>query len=153
MPVRRSILEKVEVTPDKVTDATTDTAATYVEVPIDKLLNRQHAGWTEEPLTDNGVNNEEGTSGVMGSAALMVAYDPADTFLDTFKTADQNRTRVWVKYTYSGSTPFVAGGETGCQVKMATSAAGSQPNELASTMIGLQKAAGLSGDSFVELTA
>lgn len=150
MAVRRGVLTALAVTTDSVTDDTTDGTATYVTVPITKVLSREFQPWSEEGLTDAGVNDTPGTSAVKGSAQFIVALDKADTFLSTFLTADQNRTAVWVKFTY-GSESFVAGGSTGCTV-VAAKMPGAIFGNLGGTMIQISASNALAGDTYFEVT-
>ena len=152
MAVRRGVLETVRITADAVTDQTTYAAATFVAIPLQKLLNRSHAGWKEEAVTDAGVNDTPGGAAVKGAGVLMIALDTADTFLATAETADANRTGLWVEYVYSGSSPFVAGGANGCTVNMANMP-GAQFGALASKMLSLSASGGLPGSTYAELTA
>lgn len=150
MAVRRGVLTALQVTDDTVTDGTTDGTATYTTIPITKVLARDFQPWTEEGVTDDGVNQTPGTAGVKGSAQFIVALDKSDTFLADFITADQNRSAVWVKFTY-GTESFVAGGSTGCTV-VAAKMPGAPFGEVGGTMIQISASNVLAGDTYVELS-
>lgn len=96
-----------------------DAAATYVEIPIDQVLQENADPPGEEAVTQPNWNGQNLQSGVTNTFTFPVIVDDDDTWAAALKTASSNHTPVWFKVRQFGQQARVIGGRLGCQITVA----------------------------------
>lgn len=148
--VHKGVLAQVDYSTDYVFPDG-DAAATYVEIPVAKVIQAGFDPPNEEAVTQPNVNGADLQAGVRNAFVLPVVQDDIDAFIAALKTASSAHTPVWFRFEMLNQNPRIVGGRSGCQVTIGESQA-AQFGDFAATLIGGTTTGADSGDTFEEVT-
>lgn len=117
MGVVRGVLEKLEYTTQNPFEVG---SPTYIEIPINKVMQDQSQYPEEVPQDVTTINGALASGGHVNNFAFPVALQDSDTFLSGLQDAQDNLTPVWFRMTPKGTDiqRRVIGDSTGCLIRI-----------------------------------